>query len=295
MFPDRTPAFEAFIAPARLRPELWRLAAGFAMIVAIYVSFVIFTFITMENLGLSPQSDFDGVTPFGMVTILLTFAGVPLGVGVVTMTLHRRNISTIFAPDSRDFWSHFQIAASITFVLAAISLFLSLIYLSPEKNMPFGSWLFWLLAAVPLVFLQTASEEILFRGYLQQQLAARFQSRLIWWLLPSIAFGMLHYEPETYGENAWLVVASTTLFGLIAADVTARTGTLGAAIGIHFVNNVFALLFIGIQGDLTGLSLYVTPFVALDGERMRSYMMVDLVFIAALYYGYVRIMSRLGR
>jgi len=295
MFPTISRAYEALIAPARSTSEIWRLILGVAIIVSIYLTFVIFVLTTAAGLGINMDDLYlTGARPMATLVVLVSFAGIPLGIGVVVLTLHRRPLSSVIALNSRQFWTHFQIAASISFVLALASLVLSLFYADPQSNMPFWTWLVWFVPALPLVFLQTASEELLFRGYLQQQLAAGFNARLIWWFLPSLAFGMLHYEPTTYGDNAWLVVASTTVFGLIAADVTARTGSLGAAIGIHFVNNTFALLFVGLNGDLSGLALYVTPFTALDGERMGSFLMVDLVFLSALYYGYVRIMTRLG-
>jgi membrane protease YdiL (CAAX protease family) len=39
-----------------------------------------------------------------------------------------------------------------------------------------------------VVFFQAASEELVFRGYLPQQLAARGDSPLVWGFLPSFVF-----------------------------------------------------------------------------------------------------------
>ena len=53
----------------------------------------------------------------------------------------------------------------------------------------------WLLALGPVatvIFLQASSEELVFRGYLPQQLAARFGNPAVWGFLPSILFGALH-------------------------------------------------------------------------------------------------------
>ncbi len=52
--------------------------------------------------------------------------------------------------------------------------------------------------------IQTGAEELVFRGYLQQQLAARFASPLIWMVLPALIFGAVHYDPATAGPNVWL-------------------------------------------------------------------------------------------
>ena len=100
-----------------------------------------------------------------------------------------------------------------------------------------------------------AAEELLFRGYLTQALAARFRSPLAWALVPSLAFGALHWDGAAYGADAWLAVAAATAVGLALADVTARTGNLSAAIGLHFANNVAALLVVAMPGPTAALAL----------------------------------------
>ena len=130
-----------------------------------------------------------------------------------------------------------------------------------QGNLGFGAWLGWLPFALVGLFIQTATEELIFRGYLQQHLAARFRSRWVWMVIPSLLFGLSHYSGPQYGALAWVVVLWTGVFGLAAADLTARTGNLGAAIALHFANNFAAVLLIGMVGNLDGLALYT---VAID-------------------------------
>ena len=52
---------------------------------------------------------------------------------------------------------------------------------------------------------------------------------------------------------------------MVAADLTARTGSLGAAWGFHLANNFIALALISIEGTLTGLSLFKSAFSIADG------------------------------
>jgi membrane protease YdiL (CAAX protease family) len=83
--------------------------------------------------------------------------------------------------------------------------------------------------------------------------------------VPSVAFGLLHLEPSSGGAaTGWLIVLGATIFGLMAADLTSVTGSLGAAWGLHFANNVFAVALVAMQGTITGLSLYTTPFAMAD-------------------------------
>jgi membrane protease YdiL (CAAX protease family) len=109
------------------------------------------------------------------------------------------------------------------------------------------------------VLIQTGAEEVLFRGYMQQQLAARFSSPLMWMVLPSAIFAALHYQPEIMGDNTWLMMAAVFVFALLAADLTAVTGTIGAAWAMHFVNNALAILVVATDGPLSGLALYIAP------------------------------------
>ena len=128
------------------------------------------------------------------------------------------------------------------------------------------------------VLVQTGCEELLFRGYIQQSLAARFKSPLIWMLLPSILFGLAHYQPETAGDNAWLIVLWAAVFGLINADLTARSGTLGPAIALHMTTNAVAVLLISVHDQMSGLSLATIP-VATDSAELRNWLAIDFAFM----------------
>jgi len=125
---------------------------------------------------------------------------------------------------------------------------------------------------------------VLFRGYLQQQLAARFSHPLIWMFLPSALFGLAHYGPDTYGANAWLVVIWAGIFGALAADLTARSGTLGPAIALHFATNVSALLLVAPQGEMSGLALFQYSFPAHDEAAIRALLPIDF---AAMMVGWL--------
>ena len=101
---------------------------------------------------------------------------------------------------------------------------------------------------------------------MMQQLAARFRSPLIWLLLPAVLFGLIHFDPTTNGANNWAVIGAVGLFGLIAGDLTRRTGSLGASWGMHFANNVLALLILPVSGALDGLGLFRTPYLSDDPD-----------------------------
>ena len=61
-------------------------------------------------------------------------------------------------------------------------------------------------------------------------------------VLPSVMFGALHFWNGNGAAEGVLWAIWATALGIACADLTARTGNLGAAIGLHMANNVFALL-----------------------------------------------------
>jgi membrane protease YdiL (CAAX protease family) len=161
----------------------------------------------------------------------------------------------------------------------------------PVGNLGWPDWARWLPWALPLILVQVTAEEVLFRGYLQQQLAARFAARWVFMLVPSALFAALHWNPMA-GSAAWLVIFTTFVFALIAADLTARTGSLGPAIALHFVNNVWGMLVISIQGGITGLAKWVTPYALGEAGPLVASLGMNVVLFVVLWRLLVAVLDR---
>ncbi|GAB5449020.1 lysostaphin resistance A-like protein [Gymnodinialimonas sp.] len=273
------PAHIEFVAPARTRPQLWRLLLGLIVAMLIYgvgIAMVfggIFLVSGLDGMQAWAAEMVEATGPTGTLLILATFIGMALGPMLAVVLLHGRSISSLFGPLPRTL-RHFLVAMAVCVVAYGITFFLPS-DLRIEPAMERALWLSFLPLALVGILLQTGAEEILFRGYVQQQLAARFASPLIWMVLPSLLFAALHYQPSVMGDNAMLVVAATGLFGLLAADLTAKTGSIGAAWGFHFANNVVAILIVALDGPLSGLALYTAPLSAASAE-IRPLILLDM-------------------
>jgi membrane protease YdiL (CAAX protease family) len=127
------------------------------------------------------------------------------------------------------------------------------------QQMALGTWLASLLVTLPLLFVQISAEEFVFRGYLQSQLAALARHPIVWMGVPSLLFGLIHYDPTSPPYTAWAYVVWASFLGLAASDLTARSGTLGPALALHFVNNTFAIVVLAADDWLYGAALYVWP------------------------------------
>ena len=151
------------------------------------------------------------------------------------------------------------------------------------QNLPLSQWLGLLPLSLAFLLIQVSAEELVFRGYLQSQLAALGLHRIVWIVIPSAIFGLLHYDPAVMGAAAPWMVLSTTLFGVIAADLTARSGTLGPAIAFHFVWNFYSIIFCGFSDYLGGLALFSYDFSITDEERLISLVPYDAAFLLLAY------------
>jgi membrane protease YdiL (CAAX protease family) len=275
---------DAFIAPARARPALWRLLLGAIFAVAAWFACIFLLFPLANRLPGDPGRLF-------LLAYLASFAGLAAGLAAAARFLQRRRPATLVGPGGfRP--SHFAAGVAAIALVTALSVpFSSGLLL---QQLPLATWAAWLPLALPLLLVQTAAEELAFRGYLMQGLAARFASPWVWFLLPALAFGALHWNPGEFGADAWVVVLSTTVIGLVLADVTVRTGNLSAAIGLHFANNVTSLLIVTLPGPLSGLGLFV---VAPDPAAVRPLLVADLAVTLlawAAWRGLARLHSRGG-
>ena len=253
---------------AAIRPALWRLCLGIAGMVLVYIIGITLFFLAFNDLFDDPTGM--GRTPRDMTLFLGSFAVLILAVVMATLWPAGRPIATLIGPlpaAGRDFWAVLRGMIPLMVVM-----FLCTLALEPSvtPNLSVGLLLPWLPVALLALLIQTSAEELVFRGYIMGQLAARFSHPLIWLGLPAIVFGALHYDAESYGTLAWIVCVATALFALIAGDLTARTGNLGAAIALHFANNFFAMVMIGETGRMDGLSLYTMPLDLTDGVMLAA-------------------------
>ncbi|MBN2907655.1 MAG: CPBP family intramembrane metalloprotease [Rhodobacteraceae bacterium] len=283
----RSAVFEAYIDPARLYPEIWRLCLGIGVIVLFYAGIFSLMLVAAYPV-LGPLNYFGWLmglsapnTPAQTLFVLATFLGMGVGVLIAAPALHYREPGSLFGPlreTTRGFFTALLAIVPVYAVLVAVGWLLS----PPEANMEIGQWLRLLPVALLLVLIQTSSEELLFRGYLQQQLAARFAARVIWMGLPALIFAGLHYN-RLAGPNAWFIMAVALAYALAAADLTERSGSLGMAMGWHFANNCSSILLVSLKGTITGLALYVTPYDMADMTTAPLAVGLDILVVLVIW------------
>jgi len=293
-------AFDAFVEPARERSEIWRTILGFVLVAGVFLGIMVSLSAIVIFIGEARQTGLGFKLVFelqGGRTVFATFAAVGLitillpTLWLVVHFLHRRSIFSLIAPNHRINWRFWQIAAIVVALIGILDMILTFSTTEVTQQLTIIRWIPLAIAAAVLVFFQTAAEELIFRGYLQQQLAARFQSRWIWLVLPSVVFGSLHWNPGTFGGNAWLVIVVATLIGLIAGDMTARLGNLSAAMGLHFANNILVFIFLNVPGQSSGVALYLHDVNAKSPE-MATGIGMSIVMMIVIYSVFLMILRR---
>lgn len=277
---------ELIVAPGRKRPELWRLVVGLvtawmlAMLLVRGLSALASLVMSEEGYTRLAVSVEMGASPSGVIALLVLMGCLGAGAMLAAELIQKRRASSLFGPRRLAVWQFWTVLKALALLQIIVFVLPSGEHVEFEAGLDLRPWIFLLPLTFAALLLQTGAEEVLFRGYLQSQMAARFSHPLIWLAVPSALFAVGHYAPEYYGANAWLVTVWSFVFGLAAADLTARSGTLGPAIALHLVNNFMAIAVTSIQGDMSGLALWVYPFDPSDTSALRGLLPLDLMLIA---------------
>ncbi len=284
-------AFRLMTEPAKASAQLWRLGLGVICIIFTFfvmrsgLNVVLFQVVTQDEGAVRlAEAIYTGATPLGALIALGSISVFALAAYLAVETVHARSGLTLLGPIPLAKRQVQQVLPG----LAALSLIvIALAYLAQTDpilpGLPLPRWLAFLPLTITVVLLQTASEEFLFRGYLQSQLGAMTSNPLVWMVVPSVIFALLHWSPATYGDQALWPVIFAAVFGMLAADLTARSGTLGPAIALHFINNFGVIAVMAPMNDFSGLALVQFPFTASDAAAMQALFPMDLVTLFAFW------------
>nr|WP_245476023.1 hypothetical protein [Mesorhizobium sp. M7A.F.Ca.US.006.01.1.1] len=178
-------AFERYRHSPNVRTTLPRLLLGTGIVVLFWAATTVavlvggtYAFFAWQA---APSSGIKGflASPLGILTALVSFAGIWLGLWVAMRWVHGEKLPALLGNSRRVSWSGFLkglIAVLITSLISEILLYL----LQPQiarGPISLSSWLLFAIPIAALTLLQTSSEEVLFRGYLLRGLASRFTAR----------------------------------------------------------------------------------------------------------------------
>lgn len=274
-----------FAAAARPTAQMPRLVVGVVLIEAFNSGLRWLFDAALQWLpGISAQAVWYGSTRAGLLLQLCSFGFLGLGVVLVAHRLHHRGLRSLTGPLRpllRDFRLTFLAVALLFAIVEMLPPYWDVTAASHVRSLPL--WLLTLPLALLALTVQTGAEELFYRGYIQQQMAARYDNALVWLLAPNVMFALAHWEPGDFSTPGLQYMIWALCFGLAASDLTARTGTLGAAVGFHLANNAYAFLFFAeFAAPDSGLALLLFPQGSLSGDLSPAGPLLSAPFLTEL-------------
>lgn len=228
----------------------WRILFGAFIIVFVYVG-------GLFGVGffIHGRAGFDLNQPsqVTLMVFLASFIPIWLATGAVTSWVMGFSLPHLYGRMARISWRDFKLGFFYVLGLVLVIEAVVCIVTWSLGSMPYmrnllvsgSDWIVWLLPLSVLIFLQVGAEELFFRGYLLRLIYAR-RASLLWAVyIPSLLFGLAHFDPVTYGGNAVFYVFNTTVTGVILCFIVLWRGNIGMAMGIHFAVNISAILIVG--------------------------------------------------
>ncbi|WP_405375043.1 MULTISPECIES: type II CAAX prenyl endopeptidase Rce1 family protein [unclassified Microbacterium] len=183
---------------------------------------------------------FDLTDPFFTALLLVSIAVMWPSYLLASLVVNGPRIGLISSVAGRLRWKWMLMLAGVAVgVYVVIS---ALTFLIPADESSGGNvvapgdnpaFVWTLLIIVLLVPFQSAAEEYVFRGYLQQMIG-RWLRHPAWAILLPVPLFVLGHVYDVLGQT------SVAVFAVAAGWLTWRTGGLEAAIALHVVNNLFA-------------------------------------------------------
>jgi len=197
-------------------------------------------------------SDAIARSPFFYLLVLMTFIPMILGIFAAVKWVHRRSIKSVLTAHTHFRWGRVFQTIVVFWAIAGLTALITHFMGWSNYEFVFDPSRFALYALISLMFipLQSAAEEILLRGYLNQGLGRYIKNPWVVFFITSAGFAALHLgNPEALkgAENGTfiLTMGSYFAFGFIACILTYIDGGLESAIGMHVANNLFASIIMG--------------------------------------------------
>ena len=194
--------------------------------------------------------------PFTFALFLLSFPAALAGLYIGQKFIHKRTLTSLHTAAQRFNYARAFQAFFVMWAILAIATVIAKLFGAPI-NYVFDSKRFWGFFIVSLIFIpmQSATEEIVFRGYFNQALGHWISNKWIVFTLTSLVFMALHLSNPEALKGARegvlpIVMSGYFFFGFAACLLVMIDDGLESAIGLHAANNTFAAIFVNYEGSV---------------------------------------------
>jgi CAAX amino terminal protease family. len=232
------------------------------LILGVVVAVLFVAFLIMQNgvsaVGVDIQS-IQSNSLFLVALALIAFAASYFVFYLCTRFIHRRSFISVFTAKSRFNWNGMLKGAALWFSILAILTIISFVINPTSYKITFNPSTFGLLLILSLITfpIQASFEEVFFRGYLMQGVGLLSKKPIIPILVTSLFFGIGHIMNGTGMTLSVFPFIETVIIGIALATITLGEDGVETAIGIHVINNLYAVLIVstpeGIFGNLSSI------------------------------------------
>lgn len=216
-------------------------------------------FIVLANHGALTTEAIANPTKYGVPSNLALFLFLlPFVVGLITVSLqfrklHKRSLTETINGTNSFRWGHFFRGAGIWGSLVVVSFLIDYAMNPGQFQFNFQASQFFplLLISVLVIPLQTSFEEVMYRGYLAQGLAAWTKSRIVVLLIPSLLFGLSHYaNPEVQEYGFWNAMPMYVMIGFILGLAALLDDGIEVSMGAHAIQNILGAVLVSFKSSV---------------------------------------------
>ncbi len=261
--------------------------SGLSMVASVVSGIILYPTIVSADVN-AAYLPLIGESAIAYALMLMTFPAFLVGLYLCQKFIHRRTITSLHTAAAKIDWKRILFAIALTWVVyGVLATVLHISGLSALK-MNFDASKFFIFALATLIFipLQSGTEEILFRGYLNQGIGHFISNKWVVFVITSVLFAAMHLSnPEALAGaedgslTHLLVMSQYFLFGFILSVVVYFEGGLEAAIGVHAGNNMFAAMFVNYEG-----SVLPTPSLYLATPNANLGAITIIISLTAIMY-----------
>lgn len=198
-----------------------------------------------------------GLSPVAYMLMLLTFPCALVGLYLGWKIVHKLPLTALHSSFSKFGWARaLQAFVIMWLVLGVYALFMSRFSDNPPQFVfDAARFLPYAILSLLLLPIQSATEEIVVRGYMNKGLIHWFGNKWVAFALTSGLFMALHLaNPEAQAGaesgNLPIVMSGYFFFGFAACLMVLIDDGLESAIGVHAANNTFAAIFVNYENSV---------------------------------------------
>ncbi len=179
-------------------------------------------------------------------------------------------------------WNRYFFSFGIWAVLILVLTLVSYLTSPEEIELRFDAGNFFILLVVAIIFIpiQTATEELIFRGYLMQGFGLAFKNGIMPLIITSVLFGLMHASnPEAKAHGLLIMMPYYIFFGAFLGVLTLLDEGTELAMGIHCANNLMSSLLVCSKNSVLQTdAIFYTSSENPGGEFITWIVMASICF-----------------